>query len=509
MAIYIGGDTTELSYNFFGKVVGVMEECPMKCYYAANSELLLPTDNRWIELSQERYDKIKNEDNITLDFSTSTLGEKMQTLIELDLKGLCNNIYEGSNSALKGNIKELQISAFAYGSGDSGGKESYLAKTYWFVPNDNRWENWRQQNNTNAIKEIIVTKTEDQGAGFQVDANNKIYMLIVAEYPANSPILNKLSLDYINIKLKTNKQRDSIEPIDIELGEEWSLLFKGVNYNWENTMTDKYLFWLAGTSKENIAFRYINGNIGRLTVQYGSQYLTVPNAPTLRTKQWESNNYLIQYKDNIYTCYHLDSKELRKFNFSDNIGFKKGLYKLFYLQHNGNGYQADAFIDDVQVLSEAFTDQEAEIILKGRNEIDKNNKYYNQLAETYENVNLIPDFKHSNWSIHPNAIISSDGSTLTLVATSNYQGSSIILPVLPNNRYKIKVEIEDTNNSAHIAVQQRCNSTTISSTRVYDNSSSYNGEFATQDKVNKIVVVCQNTSTGSFKFKNLELRRLY
>ncbi|WP_287165364.1 hypothetical protein, partial [Clostridium sp.] len=110
--------------------------------------------------------------------------------------------------------------------------------------------------------------------------------------------------------------------------------------------------------------------------------------------------------------------------------------------------------------------------------------------------------------IHPNASTNLEDTILTLVATANYQGSSIVLPILPNNRYKIDVEIEDINNLAHIAITQRYNNTNISSARVFDNSGTYNGEFITQDKINKLVITCQNTGAGTFKFKNLKLKRL-
>ncbi|HBJ2615543.1 TPA: hypothetical protein LA742_004069, partial [Clostridium botulinum] len=145
---------------------------------------------------------------------------------------------------------------------------------------------------------------------------------------------------------------------------------------------------------------------------------------------------------------------------------------------------------DVQVLPQAFSDKEAEIILKSKN------------------PNIVPNFNNGDWYIHPNASTNLEGTILTLVATANYQGSSIVLPILPNNRYKIDVEIEDFNNLAHIAITQKYNNTNISTTRVFDNAGAYNGEFITQDKVNTLVIACQNTGTGTFKFKNLKLRRL-
>ncbi|NFP92422.1 hypothetical protein [Clostridium sporogenes] len=473
MAIYIGGDTQELEYNFLTKVAGSMTECPMKCYWVRASDLLAPSDSLWKEFNQENYGYMKAQDLTSAMMDATIVGEKPQFLIELDLNGLCNSYYGGSNSVLKGNMKNIWVGC--YGVNVDGWQM--------YVRDSNTWTKWAE-----GKQEYLYNNSNST---YPYTTDNKVYILLAPLEPANSTTPSKLYLDYIDIKLKINRQADRIEPIDMELGEEWSLLFKGVSYNWDNTATDKYLFWLVGTSKENIAFRYINNNIGRLTVQYDSQYLTSPNAPTLRTKKWECNNYLIQYKNNIYTCYHLDSQGLRKITFTDNVGFKKGIYKLYLCQHTGYGYQADAFIPDIPIkYNQTFSDEEAEIILKSKN------------------PNIVPNFNNGDWYIHPNASTNLEGTILTLVATANYQGSSIVLPILPNNRYKIDVEIEDINNLAHVAITQRCNNTNISTTRVFDNSGNYTGEFITQDKINTLVIACQNTGTGTFKFKNLKLRRL-
>lgn len=487
MAIYVGGDTTELTFNFFTKVAGSMTECPMKCYYVASPELLLPNDNKWIEFDQTKYDKLKNQDNNTQSIATTTVGEKAQILVELDLNGLCNSLYGGSNSVLRGNVKAANIEYWMYAEGDNNGIKDY--KISLRTLDNTVWGTVVKYDNAKQITKLSRDIISD--AKYYITTDNKIYVLLVSEYPASATIPSKVFLDYIDIKLQLNRQPDKADPIGLELGDEWSLLFRGVSYNWENTTTDKYLFWLAGKPNEHIAFRYIDGNIGRFSVQHDTQYVTAPNAPNIRSKRWECNNYLLQYKDNVYTCYHLDSQGLRKINFTDNIGFKKGIYKLYLCQHTGYGYQADAFIPDIPIkYNQAFSEQEVEMILKGKN------------------PNIVPNFNNGDWYIHPNASTNLEGTILTLVATANYQGSSIVLPILPNNRYKIDVEIEDINNLAHVAITQRCNNTNISTARVFDNSGNYNGEFITQDKINTLVIACQNTGIGTFKFKNLRLKRL-
>ncbi|GAE00967.1 hypothetical protein CBO05C_0657 [Clostridium botulinum B str. Osaka05] len=493
MAIYVGGDTTELEYNFFTKVAGSMVECPMKFYWAKATDLLLPNDPNWHETDQNNYDKLKKQDSISAMADTTTAGEKAQLLVELDLNGLCNSLYDGNISQLKNEIKSLKVSAYARAESSNSGQILYDCKCIVWRSNDN-WANSYVGRNKNSSIQEIITPNQDMTADNIVQwskdriNNGLVYVLITSENPSDGTIASKVWIDYINITLKLNRQPDKMQPIEVELGEEWSILIKGFSPSGDSTNSEKYLFWM-GNDSEAISYRYITGNIGRLGIQHNLQWSTTPNMPTFREKKFTANNYLIQYKNKVYTMYHLDSQGVRKGIFTDNIDFSAGLYKFYLAQTINGNLQGDAFFEDVQFLDRVFTDQEAEIILKDKN------------------PNIVPNF-NSSWYIHPNATVNLDGSILTLVATANYQGSSIILPILPNNRYKIEVEIEDINNLAHVAITQRCNNINISAARVFDNSGTYNGEFITQDKINTLVIACQNTGTGTFRFKNLRLKRL-
>ncbi|MBW5458486.1 MAG: hypothetical protein E7C05_17305 [Clostridium botulinum] len=499
MAIYVGGDRTTLEYNLLTKVAGSMTECPMKCYYAASSNLLVPTDIRWIELSQERYDKIKNQDNVTLDFSTSIVGEKIQLLIELDLNGLCNSLYGGSNAIFEQNVKSIQLNAVIRGQGSNGGVLGYLSKHYLYRHDTTQYIEWGE-NSTNSLitssNEVTMVGTS---TGY-ITENNKIYMLLVANYPASSTILSALHLDYISIGLKLNRQPDKIQTIDIELGEEWSLLFKGVSFyetNINNTSSSDKSIFVTRNINNGVGIRsYLHANNGVLYFFTHDGKNTLSPFATINlfseNQRFKSCNLLFMFRDGygiVKALINGSTIKEAKFQVNTQCDFT-GNYKFYLGEDEGYAKQADAFVEDVQILSETFTDEEAEIILKSKN------------------PNIVPNFKDGDWYIHPNASTNLEGTILTLVATANYQGSSIVLPILPNNRYKIDVEIEDINNLAHIAITQKYNNTNISSARVFDNSGNYNGEFITQDKVNTLGVACQNTGTGTFKFKNLRLKRL-
>lgn len=482
MAIYIGGDATELEYNFFTKVAGSLVECPMKCYYSASTSTPLPNSSSWIELNQERYDKLKAQDNNLLEFLNSTTGEKIHILIELDLTALCNSIYGGNNNTLKSNLKELSWSSWTSGEGNNNGTKSYSSIMRIYNQGTNTY-GYGIANTSSAVAELNPTPITDSG---YITSDNKIYVIIISDYPASTSIPNKLRLDYATIKLKINRQPDIVPPTEVELGEEWSILIKGFSPSWDNNNApNPYPRVFEIKDKLIVSYRQDT------KVFYFQDVITGTTAtiPSFSFPKFKAINILItQNSSGIVTMYILDNGGTLKKVSSPGHNIT-GIGQLYILQNNGVARHANAFIDSRPEFNN-ISDQEAEILLKSKN------------------PNIVPNFNNGDWYIHPNASTNLEGTILTLVATANYQGSSIVLPILPNNRYKIDVEIEDINNLAHVAITQRCNNTNISTARVFDNSGNYTGEFITQDKVNKIVVICQNAGIGTFKFKNLKLRRL-
>lgn len=447
MAIYIGGDTTELEYNFFMKVAGSMIECPMKCYYAASSELLSPTDNKWKELSQERYDKIKNQDNVTLDFSSSTVGERIQILVELDLNGLCYSLYNGSNSLLKSAIKSLEVYAWARAEGNYNGVIGYNVRNIVYRPSDGWGLSWYGRNNSSAIQKIKTPLNdlpkEDIPALSQarLTSDNKIYFSLTSEYPASSTIPSKLYLDYIDIKLKINRQPDIVPPMEVELGEEWSILIKGFSPSWDNNnapnpyprVIDLQTFILAYW-KEFCYFYFQDARTNE-TLRF----------PPVEFNKFQNINFLITHEENQLSVYMLiNGGQIKKV--TSTSMHLIGTFKLHLLRAIVNNREGNAFIEDVQVMPYAFTDEEAEIILKGRNTVDLNSKYYNQLAEIYQNSNICP--KLSTF-IKESSIIEEQSDSRLVISNptteSNSKEKFVNSPkfqLLPNNRYELVINCD-------------------------------------------------------------------
>lgn len=493
MTIYIGGDTTELTFNFFTKVAGSMTECPMKCYYAASSDLLVPTDSKWIELSQERYDKIKNQDNVTLDFSTSTVGEKIQLLIELDLNGLCNSLYGGSNAILEQNVKAIQLNAVIRGQGSNGSVLGYLSKHYLYRHDTSQYIEWGE-NSTNSLitssNEVTMVGTS---TGY-ITENNKIYMLLVANYPASSTILSALYLDCINIGLKLNRQPDKIQPIDIELGEEWSLLFKGVSFyetNINNTSSSDKSIFVTRNINNGVGIRsYLHANNGVLYFFTHDGKNTLSPFATINlfseNQRFKSCNLLFMFRDGygiVKALINGSTIKEAKFQVNTQCDFT-GNYKFYLGEDEGYVKQADAFVEDVQILSETFTDEEAEIILKSKNS------------------NLLPNFKDSRWTIHSQTTVSEDGKSITINATETWLNNYILLPILPNNKYQLKCQ---KTANARFDLDFYYNNAIVLDTPSNNNSII---EFTTPSICNIVKINCKNPEAGTFTFSNLELRRL-
>lgn len=484
MAIYVGGDRTTLEYNFFAKVAGSITECPMKCYWARAKDLLLPTDIRWKEFNQENYDRIKNQDNISALMDATIVGEKPQFLIELDLNGLCNNLYAGSNAILEQNVKSIQLSAVVRGKGANGEVLGYLSKHYLYRHDTSQYVEWGENTTSSLVTSSNEVTMVGASTGY-ITQDNKIYMLLVANYPANSTILSVLYLDYMSIGLKLIRQPDVVPPIDVNLKDEWSILIKGFSPSWDNNNApNPYPRVLEIKDKLIVSYRQDT------KVFYFQDVITGTTAtiPSFSFPKFKAINILItQNANGVITMYILDNGGILKKVSSPGHNIT-GIGQLYILQNNGVARHGDAFIDSRPEFNNiSVSDQEAEIILKSKN------------------PNIVPNFTDSRWTIHQNATVNLEGTTLKLNATANYQGSSIAIPVLPNNRYKVTCNFIG---QGHIAISEQYNNIKIKEYRVLDYTENYTGEFTTSNSTNYIILTCQNASVGTFTFSNLELKRL-
>ncbi|WP_251861034.1 hypothetical protein [Clostridium sp. Marseille-Q2269] len=454
MSIFIGGDTTEIPYNFSTKVAGSMTECPMKCYYADSPELLFPNDTKWIEFTQEEYDKLKKLDNIVSPNGGYGVGEKGQFLIELDLNGLCNSLYGGSNTVLKNSIKEIKAYTWAMGSGDNGGNIGYKGVSRMWVPTGGYWtlDSWLDKgtafNYSDKIENMYSHSSEVRNL---ITNNNKIYILISSGYPASGTIPSKVFLDYINIKLELVRQRDKIDPIDIELGEEWSVLLKGVAIYPQSLEANQSIINIANSYGRFSFYRQGTNKLLRLWESYNS--LLSAETITTEANKFQVCNILIIKKDNMITGYIAKNKDNNIYKASIRTSLTKGLYKLYLGRASMDLEYSDSFIEDIQVLNnKTFKDEEIELMLKGRNEIDQNNNYYNKLAEKYKNPNICPPLDNFYVRGYNSATVELKDNKLFIQNNSSQSNSeeqyvfSSHFQLMPNNRYELQVNCESIGN---------------------------------------------------------------
>ncbi|MDP4147761.1 MAG: hypothetical protein Q8936_25390, partial [Bacillota bacterium] len=279
---FVGGDTEYTSYDFGLKVASSSVECPMKIYYANSSTLLIPGGAWTEEVTQANLDKIKTQDGTSYTINTTTSGNTIQAVIELDLTPLCNALFGGSNSALKSALKSIQVDCWASGYGSNGGVQTYGVNVNTFSFSLNTWLNsgngtqgssW-QTSSSSSITKLSINKASSPND--LVQSNNKINILVASQYASDGTIASSVSLDYINIGIQLNRTPDVINPINVNVPKYWAMLVKGLSpiyssldtlsshagiFDLNNgTATNRFVLYIDKTTK-NISFiENINSN---------------------------------------------------------------------------------------------------------------------------------------------------------------------------------------------------------------------------------------------------------
>jgi hypothetical protein len=118
--------------------------------------------------------------------------------------------------------------------------------------------------------------------------------------------------------------------------------------------------------------------------------------------------------------------------------------------------------------------------------------------------NLVPLFSDARWVFNPHATLSPDSKILTLVATSSYQGSYVIVPVLPNNKYKITVG----QNNGYVYVSEYYKTTLIKDGSVNFDLVGGSRTLTTGPNTNALKIYLSNYAVGTFTFSDISLKLL-
>lgn len=444
MAIYIGGDTQELEFDFFTKVAGSTTECPMKLYYSITANPSEPVDNitddiltGWkafdnYENGQQLYDMIKNQDSLVIPNATSVpgvLGQYVKLMVELDLTPICNVLYGGSNSALKSALKSIKADIYAMGSGSNVGQLGYGVNFGLFHVLNNAFEEWWSSNNSPSVNKL---SNSTLNSSFYVTSANKIYILVRSTYKSDGAIPSKVNLDYVNIKVNLARVSDVIAPIPIELGDTWSMLIKGFSPSFDSSLVQQTTKSILTLSQDNINNHFGYSPSLKAFFFWNSAFninLIEGNAENFNKHQ--SYNILIEQVSTGYTLRILKNNGSIVKTVSNTNRLNKGLYSLFLGRYpNADVFQADAFLENIYFFNnKIFTDEEAEAMLRGTKEGFENPNLVQKLS-TFYSAGAIIEISTDN-----KLVISNPSTIEKFIYSPKFQ-------LLPNNRYELTIDCD-------------------------------------------------------------------
>ncbi|MFX0547904.1 hypothetical protein ACOAKC_01085 [Hathewaya histolytica] len=489
MAIYIGGDTETLEYSTLFKKPNELH--PVKIWRTCAKELIPPSktgkpNEAWdtfYDTAQNVIDKYSKLDNDYFEYNSSAHdgvkkeGRYAQIMIEVDLNQYCQDRFNGDNNLLRENFKSAAITTYAMG-----------CAVYVYG-----WDKWNgdNKNHTNEIKEISFKAEKYQ----YILTNNKMYVLVRSMYPSTETVDSSLSIDYFQLELEFKREPDKIEPIDVELGDKWSMLIKDFAPNWDSeNAPNPYPRVLEIKEKLLVAYRRDTKTFYFEDIKTG----TTTDIKSFNFPKFKIMNILItQNAEKVITLYILDNGGTLKKVSSPGYNIT-GIRQLYILQNGGTTRHADAFLDKFELYNnQTFTECEIEEILR-------------------ENKNLIPKFNEKDdavkpfWTINPNTTVSEDGNSLTLNADSAWQFNSIKIPVFPNNKYIFKGN--RTAGDCYVVAKEYYNNYELRDHFKGELNKFYHyiedGEFTTLDNCNFLYIECGNREPGTFTFSDLELKLL-
>lgn len=420
---FVGGDTLEVAFDFGTKVAGSVVGCPVKIYRTQMSTLQPPTNittdtqTGFVEETlQAKIDAIKTVDGATPAYSSSLNGGILQLMVELDLTPLCNQLFGGSNAALKVALKSITADVWVKGSGSNGGvlTDGVNLKAWGF----STW-NGAIVNNTNSISKITFTSALNN----YIDSNNKIYLLVHAAYPSNGSIPSSVSLDFAQIKIGLSKVADTVTPKTVSLPKYWAMVgdFSPCFDSSKVSEADRIFTFYANDNNRFIFYRLTDGRCYFTKIKSGITTYISSSVQTFSKNQ--SYRYIVGQSSSGMFMYLLKNNGTVEKVANTDITELNGQFPLHILNHNGTE-QADMFSDifglyDLQALGKTngFTDAEAEGILRG--------------VLTGKGKNLFDEVMVNGYHL---SVI--DSKTITVTSYRSYSPNYI--PINPLKQYYVK-----------------------------------------------------------------------
>lgn len=310
-------------------------------------------------------------DYSVLSMSCSEVGKSKALLISTTMQNIINALYGGSVTAFRSAFKKLKGNIWSSKA------------------NIKTWNGAWVSNVSNANSNISNTNYEMTDNTVIRDDNN-VYIMCCAGDSAIVGTPSILNVDYIDIKTDLSRTADIIAPIPVELGNEWSILLKGISL--ANTDTNNKSIINIGIADNRFSF-YRRGDSNELRIW--ENFNNVFQSATVASNsidKFKTINILLSKKDgNIYAtlCKNNDSTI---YTTSMPTALPDGLNYLSIGRTSTYLEYADSFLDNIYFFNnKTFSDEEAEVILKGRNTIvgKETDTTLNELADMFKNP-LIP-----------------------------------------------------------------------------------------------------------------------
>ena len=350
---YVGGDTTELTFDFGTKVAGSVVECPMKLYRSRMTALQTPANitgnidtgfQEYDSSNQPVFDAIKTQDGNSYAPTALGTGYIMQFMIELDLTSVVNQLFGGSTNALKSALKGtgLKVDIYAIGYGSNVGVITNGCTVKWWYSDGNAWFD-RGSNTTSSIAKI----TDTRGESGYISSSNKMYILVHSNYHSDGNISSNVSLDYAKITIGLNRTVDTVTPKPVYLPKYFAIRGDfSPNFDNTNTLTKRIFSLYTDINNRFSLAKNTNGSFSFVKSKVGVGASITSSLNTFSKNQ--SYKYLVGQNASGMFMYLLKNNGTVEKVTNADTNLLYGSIPLHLLNQNGAD-QSDMFAESFQL----------------------------------------------------------------------------------------------------------------------------------------------------------------
>lgn len=470
---------------------------PYKLYYQPTNSIDIPqlTLNSYAKgtlmIGSKIYPWIKEthtigtDDSGIIQYSSATTGLVPAILIEVNLTPLCNVLSGGSNSAFKSLLKNVSTNIWAMGQGSNGGVLGYGTSIRYYDSTNNTWGTVTTST-ANTVSKMTKELLTNINASTGVNSSNKIYILIHSTYPSDNAIPSVLDLDYIDMRVDLTRTPDVYDATKLpqfNVPYFHQVLIKGFSPAWDsNNALKTRMLWYLRKDADNYSQLLYDSSTKKFNYKKCvNGVITYLPSGIQSFNKWQCVNIICEQTNQGMTMRILKNGGTVEKVSNTNTNTWYGMAKLYLLTSTSSGYQADAFMDKIEIKDlstrpSGYSDEECETMLKA----------------TYNMVDM------GKTTLHSNATYDSGLNMITLNATVGWQNSYIDISVLPNNTY----ELSGSTNGI-IVIDEYYNNILLK----HDSTQSIIDTFTTQSNTNKVRIYLTSSGAGTFTFKDIQLKR--